>query len=232
MLLDFLARFPARALVLVGDVVDLRSIVNHGVRGMDGQLLMSLLAQLEKYESVTYVVGNHDVLLESLVGSTVRNMEIVQHLDFPLGNKRFLVIHGHQVDGVARSHFPEWFVDLLYGIYYRSYRLEGLIRRWIPSFPPRSHLVNAMKLRSARWRKYRTAYVRSLCRRASEHGYDGVICGHIHWPEIMHRDDGVLYNCGDWVEHSSALIVDADDVLWQMIYDRHDGKVEVHSQSG
>ena len=41
---------------------------------------------------------------------------------------------------------------------------------------------------------------------ARKKGLDGVICGHIHKPEI--RDiDGILYcNDGDWVESLSALV--------------------------
>ena len=42
---------------------------------------------------------------------------------------------------------------------------------------------------------------------------DGIICGHIHKPEI--RDiNGILYcNDGDWVESLSALVEDAQGQL-------------------
>ena len=37
-------------------------------------------------------------------------------------------------------------------------------------------------------------------------GFDGIICGHLHFPAIR-RLEGVLYcNDGDWVENCSALI--------------------------
>jgi UDP-2,3-diacylglucosamine pyrophosphatase LpxH len=37
---------------------------------------------------------------------------------------------------------------------------------------------------------------------------DGVICGHIHRPELETMD-GVLYcNDGDWVEHCTVLVED------------------------
>jgi UDP-2,3-diacylglucosamine pyrophosphatase LpxH len=44
---------------------------------------------------------------------------------------------------------------------------------------------------------------------------DGVICGHIHKPEIR-EFEGILYaNDGDWVESLSALV------------EHHDGKLEL-----
>ena len=37
---------------------------------------------------------------------------------------------------------------------------------------------------------------------------DGVVCGHIHQPEIVSKD-GILYcNDGDWIENCTALLED------------------------
>ena len=50
-------------------------------------------------------------------------------------------------------------------------------------------------------------------------GCDGVVCGHIHKPEIR-KVDGLIYaNDGDWVESLSALVEHHDGTLelidWQ-----------------
>jgi hypothetical protein len=43
---------------------------------------------------------------------------------------------------------------------------------------------------------------------ARERGFDGHICGHIHFGHLR-EIDGVLYlNDGDWVEHCTALVED------------------------
>jgi hypothetical protein len=48
---------------------------------------------------------------------------------------------------------------------------------------------------------------------AKRHGYDGVICGHIHKAESR-MIDGVLYcNDGDWVESCTALVEHFDGRL-------------------
>jgi hypothetical protein len=46
-----------------------------------------------------------------------------------------------------------------------------------------------------------------------KHGYQGVVCGHIHRAE-MREIDGVLYcNDGDWVESRTALVEHMDGRL-------------------
>src|SRR5262249_34204875 len=41
---------------------------------------------------------------------------------------------------------------------------------------------------------------------ARKEGFDGIICGHIHWPNLYRAKNGVIYgNTGDWVENCTAL---------------------------
>jgi UDP-2,3-diacylglucosamine pyrophosphatase LpxH len=45
---------------------------------------------------------------------------------------------------------------------------------------------------------------------AKKHGYDVVVCGHIHHADIR-SIDGVMYcNDGDWIEHCTALVEKQD----------------------
>ena len=51
-----------------------------------------------------------------------------------------------------------------------------------------------------------TQFETILTDEAKRRGYDGVLCGHIHKPEIRHIN-GILYcNDGDWVESLSAIV--------------------------
>ena len=54
---------------------------------------------------------------------------------------------------------------------------------------------------------------------AARLGVDGVICGHIHRPQIIPLNDITYCNCGDWVESNSALVEHDDGSLellhWQ-----------------
>ena len=52
---------------------------------------------------------------------------------------------------------------------------------------------------------------------ARKRGYDGVICGHIHTPEIKQINGMTYMNDGDWVESCSALVEHLDG-RWEIIY--------------
>jgi hypothetical protein len=48
---------------------------------------------------------------------------------------------------------------------------------------------------------------------AKKRGSDGVVCGHIHKPQLTRRNDFLYCNDGDWVEHCSALVERFDGTL-------------------
>ncbi len=59
----------------------------------------------------------------------------------------------------------------------------------------------------------------ALLSEAARRGLDGVVCGHVHHPELREIEvDGrprLYANCGDWVERSTALV------------EREDGSLEI-----
>ena len=60
-------------------------------------------------------------------------------------------------------------------------------------------------------------YKETMVKHCKNKGYDGIICGHIHTPEIK-LIDGIEYmNDGDWVESRTAL-VEHYDGKWELIY--------------
>jgi len=51
-----------------------------------------------------------------------------------------------------------------------------------------------------------TDFEHILSEHAKRHGYDGVICGHIHKAEIRDIEGIAYFNCGDWVESCTAIV--------------------------
>jgi UDP-2,3-diacylglucosamine pyrophosphatase LpxH len=45
---------------------------------------------------------------------------------------------------------------------------------------------------------------------ARRRGFDGCVTGHIHRPEMFEAQGTAYFNCGDWVEHCTALGEQAD----------------------
>ena len=48
---------------------------------------------------------------------------------------------------------------------------------------------------------------------ARRQGYDGIICGHLHFPSVLNIDGIVYCNDGGWVENCTALVQDFDGNL-------------------
>jgi len=221
-LLFLLARVQARHLVLLGDVIDIRAVLRRGIGGRASyEPTRAFLASLERFDSVHYVVGNHDKLLELFDGLVFRNIRVVRELSLNGPGRPTLVLHGHQADSATRQqHTPEWKADLACWIYYTSHRLDRLIHRCLPERFERGTFVRAIKRQSRSWQAYRRRYVGHVCELARQRGFSRIVCGHIHWPETLFADSGVLYaNCGDWVEHYTALVLDNSDRFWHVAYE-------------
>ncbi|MDB5992390.1 MAG: Ser/Thr protein phosphatase family protein UDP-2,3-diacylglucosamine hydrolase-like protein, partial [Herbaspirillum sp.] len=74
-------------------------------------------------------------------------------------------------------------------------------------------LSQYLKLKVKNAVSYITSFEDALAVEAAKKGLDGVICGHIHKPEI--RDIGGIKYCndGDWVESLTALVEEASGEL-------------------
>ena len=56
--------------------------------------------------------------------------------------------------------------------------------------------------------KYVSDFESALELEAKNRGVDGIVCGHIHKPEMRESAEPQYYNCGDWIEHCTALTED------------------------
>ncbi len=213
-LLDFLAHIDADQLVLVGDIVDLWSlkrsiywpVAHHDV-------LKAILALSRKGTQVIYVPGNHDEGFRELCGSEVAGIQIRR--DFiheTAAGERYLVLHGDDFDGAVK------FSGLLKHVGERLYDIFLFLGRGVQAIRRRFgfgywSLATWVKQSVPDARLYIERFEHAAAHAALRHGLDGVICGHIHRPEIR-EVDGVRYcNDGDWVEHCSALVEDRNGRL-------------------
>ena len=133
---------------------------------------------------------------------SVRLVERAVHL--AADGTRYLVLHGHQFDGLA--HFNRLLDRIGSALYDRILDLNAWINRFrrMLGFGYWS-FASFIKLKAKSAMKYVTDYEEALIQFAIKSGMDGVICGHIHRPEIRHVSDIVYMNCGDWVENCTAL---------------------------
>jgi UDP-2,3-diacylglucosamine pyrophosphatase LpxH len=67
---------------------------------------------------------------------------------------------------------------------------------------------------------YISSFEKAVATEARHQKVDGLICGHIHHPEISEIREVMYLNCGDWVESCTALV------------EHHDGSFELLRWTG
>jgi len=122
-----------------------------------------------------------------------------------LDGRRIWITHGDLFDGIIQhakwlAYLGDSFYTLILNLnnWFNHIRHKMGLSYWSLSQYLKHKVKNAVS--------FITAFEETLTSEARRRGYDGVLCGHIHKPEI--RDiDGILYcNDGDWVESLSAIV--------------------------
>ena len=206
-LLDFLQHVHSDYLYLVGDIVDGWRLRKRWFWPEAHQkILHGLLARAEDGTRVVYLPGNHDEALRKWIGTTfggVRVMHDVIHRT--ADGRRLLVIHGDAFDGVCRD--MKWLALVGSVAYDTSLWLNNWLnaaRRWLGLryWSLSGFLKDQVKAAC----RFIDRYERSLAIEAQRRGVSGVVCGHVHRPEIRTIEGIEYFNDGDWVENCSALV--------------------------
>ena len=123
-----------------------------------------------------------------------------------------LILHGDEFDSiVCYSRFVAHVGDVAYELLLKFNRYFNYVRRKLgyPYWSISAYIKHKVKNAVAVISNYEEAVVNE----ARKAKVDGVVCGHIHHPEIKIMD-GVLYcNDGDWVESCTALTENFDGKL-------------------
>ncbi len=213
-LLEFLKATESETLYLVGDIVDGWQLKRRWYwHQTHNDVVQLVLKKAKKGTKVIFVPGNHDEAIRQFIGLDFGGIKIRDELIHTCANgKRMLVLHGDRFDGViACAKWLAYVGDSLYTMilkfnqYYNAWRARSGLPYW--------SLSQYLKLKVKNAVSYITSFETALADEARKQGVDGIVCGHIHKPEI--RDiDGILYcNDGDWVESLSALVEEADGEL-------------------
>lgn len=204
-LCDFLEQYPAAELFLVGDIVDFWALARRPYKAPGTVRLLRTLRRLSRQGTrLVMIPGNHDEQLRRLVGREA--IELHQdciHVD--ANGRRLLVTHGDQADSVVTCHpLLSRFGSVLYDLAVLASMGLNLVRRlgglgyW--------NFAGTMKRLVKRACTYVGEWEDTLAAEVRSRGLDGVICGHIHVPRIGEVAGLPYFNCGDWVEHGTALI--------------------------
>lgn len=220
-LLDFLRVNESDQLYLVGDIVDGWQLKRGWYwKQSHNDVVQKVLRKARKGTKVTYIVGNHDEVLREFLGLRFGEILIENEAVHELRDgRRLWVTHGDLFDGVIQ--YAKWLAylgDTAYTValkvndHFNYLRHKMGMSYWSLSQYLKHRVKNAIS--------FITAFEEALTTEAQRRGYDGVVCGHIHRPEIREIDGTLYCNDGDWVESLSALVETHEGEL-KLVYWAH-----------
>jgi len=218
---NFLKHNSCEQLFLLGDIIDGWKIQQNKWRWKQSHtnVIRRILKISKQGTKIIYVTGNHDEFLRPFViqGFGLGNINIVNQAEYrDIDGNLLLLTHGDMFDGITRvakwlsllgdraydfvlwinTHYNWWRHRLGFGYWSLSKFLKKSVKKAV---------------------NFIFEYEKNLTAYCKKRGYDGVICGHIHTPEIKIIDGVIYMNDGDWVENCSALVENWDG-RWEIIY--------------
>lgn len=210
-LLEFLRDAECRQLYLVGDIIDGWELRRRWLWTKEANtLVQTLLRKNRKDTRVTYVYGNHDEFLREFTDLNLGGVRLVERaIHITADKRRYLVIHGHQLDGLVHfnrllervgSRVYDWI--LVANTYFNRARRRCGFGYW--------SLSAYLKFKAKSAVKFITQFEQGMVQLARKARVQGVVCGHIHRAENRQIHGLHYLNCGDWVESCTALVEHLD----------------------
>ena len=220
-LLSFLKSVNPKNLFLLGDIVDFWEFKS-GMRWPHShtQIFKQLLKMAKRGCKIYYIPGNHDATLRKFIGYRYRNVKIYkEYVHTTKAGEKLLLLHGDRFDNLVRlNKFYGWIGDVSYDflLFLNRWYNKARKRFGYPYWSLSSYLKENVK--SARIAI--DSFIKAATYEAKRRDCDGVVCGHIHHPEVKEHNGIKYYNDGDWIENNSALVEDKSGKL-ELIFFRH-----------
>jgi UDP-2,3-diacylglucosamine pyrophosphatase LpxH len=207
-LLTYLNSIQPKKLILNGDIIDIWQFSKRYFPKAHLGVLKKIIEMAAEGVEIIYITGNHDEMLRKFSGTVIGNISIVDKKVLELDGKKAWFFHGDVFDVSIQN--AKWLAKL--GGY--GYDILILMNRLINWF-----LIGIGKEKYSLSKKIKDSvkgavnYINDFEEVASnlaiENGYDYVICGHIHQPKMLIKENKhgktMYLNSGDWIENFTAL---------------------------
>jgi UDP-2,3-diacylglucosamine pyrophosphatase LpxH len=207
-LTHYLKSIKPEMLILNGDIIDMWQFSKKYFPKSHMKVVKEIIRFAAKGIPVYYITGNHDEMLRKFAGFKLGNLEITNKLLLDLDDKKAWIFHGDVFD-VTMQH-AKWLTKLG-AIGYDTLIIINSSCNYILEKLGREKISLSKKIKNSV--KSAVKYINNfeaICADiAINNGYEYVLCGHIHQPEIRtikNEVGSVQYlNSGDWVENLTAL---------------------------
>lgn len=208
----FFAEYNYKKLYILGDFIDLWKLKVSSSWPDDHTLILSdVFEKAKTLEELRYVVGNHDKWFEEFAGA-YGNVSVMREDTMEINGKKFLIIHGDQYD---------WSIKWFSAIGILGTGITDIFAKRSPSMSEEPFSLSEYLDKQA---EKLVKYDKALIKGVKKKGYDGIIFGHTHRPNLTTKEGLIYINTGDWVKHSTFITKDNNKFqLMQYI----NGKAEV-----
>ena len=181
---EILDQYEPDTLIINGDLIDsehLKRLKKHD------WAFLSKLRKLSKNHKVVVVKGNHDGKILDFIGELI-GLDIVDHYDIEVGDKKYHVVHGDKFDNWIRerpiiSELAAYIHYLFQKMGGREQRVALFLKHTTKKFLRCTDKVKRTSL--------------DFCRKNS---YNGVVVGHTHFQEYEKVDEIEYWNSGCFAE--------------------------------
>lgn len=207
-LLRYLKSIRPKRMILNGDIIDMWQFSKRYWPQAHMQVIKHITGLLAKGTRIVYIPGNHDEMLRKFAGFKLGAFQIANKKVIQLNGKSAWIFHGDVFD--VTMQYSKWLAKLG-AIGYDILILINTFVNFLLRLAGRGKISLSKKVKDSV--KKAVSFINHFEETAADiaisNGYDYVICGHIHHPEmkkIKTEKGEVMYlNSGDWVENLTAL---------------------------
>lgn len=207
-LLRYLNSIQPKTLVLNGDIVDIWQFKKSYFPKSHLKVIKKIISFATKTTDVYYITGNHDEMFRKFTDFELGKLKVINKLCLNLNEKKTWIFHGDVFD--ASVQHSKW-IAKLGGKGYDLLIVINNVVNWFLDKMGKEKYSFSKKIKNnvKKAVKYIGDFELTASELAIDNGYDFVICGHIHQPqirEVVTKKGSCTYlNSGDWIENLSAL---------------------------
>lgn len=208
---NFLINNYCDNLFLVGDIVDFWSLKRKMFwPDSHSRVLERILCMADTGVSVKYITGNHDEDFRPWLrfNINISGIDILNKCEYTDAKGRnMLILHGDFMDKALRGKAGSFITSLGNYAYMALIELNIFVNK-VRRFFGLDYwsLADYCKTRVKTALQFILNFEEGVVEYCKSEGYDGVICGHIHKPNIKQYGDFLYLNDGDWVDSCTALV--------------------------
>lgn len=216
-LLRYLKTIKARTYVLNGDIIDMWQFSKRYWPTSHMEVVRHITGLLSKGAKVIYLTGNHDEMLRKFAGFRLGSFQIENKKLITLEGKRAWIFHGDVFD--VTMQYSKWLAKLG-AVGYDALIVINIFVNFVLKLFGIGKISLSKKVKDSVKQavKFINNFETTAADIAISRGYDYVICGHIHHPEMKRiateKGDVMYLNSGDWVENLTAL--EFNDGQWKI----------------